>query len=314
MAFLATLEGLGVPTRKKGGIFGACLGACDIVGSTVRGCLGAYADLTAAKRAIEALKANNAYDQNRYWMYKSESPYLTSLGDMDFPIYKFNEKFKVLKRNSPTTSDDAIAATVYFSMLAAQPVPTTEYDVVYTCDYDTETEQHAVVRYEDWPILEEAFTVGNSYYTIMLWPMFLKKDNAQNAYYDKVNQLQKYLKKVGLWSGIQKTLSEESRRLQGQMAAASASAAAAAKALAMARMSADLSQEGRIEAAKEIERTETEYNRALENEEKLKKALNNIQQGLPPETPDLPDEKTGEQSSGILPILGLAVAAAALMM
>lgn len=300
---LATLEGL---EEKRGGIFGACMGACEMVASTVRGCLG-YANLDFVKSSLEASKA--AGRGLTTWMYAKESPYLISLGCMDFPIVKFIERYNTLLKNSPTLSPDAAAASVYFSMIAEQPVPTTEYEVVYTSDYDLETINHDAVRYEDWLTLEESFLIDGSMLPSIMWPKFIKKDNAQNAYYDKLKLLQKYLKHNGLWGGIQKTLSEESRRLQGAAAAASASAAAAAKALAMARMNAETSQESRIEAAKEIANAENDYKRALDNEEKLKKAITNIKNGLPPDTPDLPSNVDDKKSS-ILPILGIAAAAA----
>lgn len=303
MATLATFEGI---EENRGGIFGACLGACEMVASTVRGCLG-YANLDFVKSSLEASKA--AGSGLKAWMYAKESPHLISLGCMDFPIVKFNERYNTLLKNSPTLSPDAAAASVYFSMLAEQPTPTTEHDVVYTSDYDVETINHDAVRYEDWIALEESFLIEGSMLPSIMWPKFIKKDNAQNAYYDKLKLLQKYLKHFGLWGGIQKTLSEESRRLQGAAAAASASAAAAAKALAMARMNAETSQESRIEAAKQIANAENEYNRALDNEEKLKKAITNIKNGLPPDTPDLPGNVDNQKSS-ILPILGIAAAAA----
>ena len=53
MSMLATFEGNKPAAR---GFLGACLGACDNVGRTVRGCLGAYADLTQVKQVIKALK------------------------------------------------------------------------------------------------------------------------------------------------------------------------------------------------------------------------------------------------------------------
>lgn len=303
MAMLATLEGF---AENRGGIFGACMGACEMVASTVRGCLG-YANLDFVKSSLEASKA--AGRGLTTWMYAKESPYLISLGCMDFPIVKFNERYNTLLKNSPTLSPEEAAASIYFSMLAEQPTPTTEHDVVYTSDYDVETINHDAVRYEDWLTLEESFLIDGSLLPSIMWPKFIKKDNAQNAYFDKLKLLQKYLKYYGLWAGIEKTLSEESRRLQGAAAAASASAAAAAKALAMARMNAETSQESRIEAAQQIDNAENEYKKALENEEKLKKALNNIKNGLPPDTPDLP-ENVDEKKSSILPILGIAAAAA----
>lgn len=304
MAMLATLEG----EENNRGTF---LGACEMVASTVRGCLG-YANMDFVESSLAASKA--AGRGLTAWMYAKESPYLISLGCMDFPIVKFNERYNTLLNNSPTLSPAAAAASVYFSMLAEQPVPTTEHEVVYTSDYDIVTINHDAVRYEDWIALEESFLIDGSMLPSIMWPKFIKKDNAQNAYYDKLKLLQKYIKYNGLWDGIQKTLNEESRRLQGAAASAAASSAAAAKSLAMARMNAETSQESRIEAAQKIADAENEYEKSLENEEKLKKYLNNIKNGLPPDTPDWPSNGGGGGTpaggSSILPILGIAAAAA----
>lgn len=303
MALLATLEGLGVPTRKNGGIFGACLGACDSVGATVAGCLGDYLDLSWYEESINTQKANGTYNKIDR---RTISDKLTGLGEFDFPIFYFNQKYNLLKRNSPTTSPEALAASVYFAMLAGQPVPTTENQIYYVGDYDIETDLHGAVKKEDWYLLEDLLSNGSNIWGLNFFQRFVKQDNAQNAYYYKLKQLQQYLQSMGLWAGIQKTLNEESRKLQSQAAAASASAAAAAKALAMARINADISQEGRFEAAKQ--QAEADYKKALENEEKIKQALKNVSEGLPAGTPNLPDTKTKETS--IWPVLGLATAAA----
>lgn len=318
MALLATLEGLGVPTRKNGGIFGACLGACDAVGATVYGCLGdaesEYEKFAGYKDYIDSKKADGTYwSIKRDWIYKM-NPDLISLGQFNFPIFNFNRNYEVLKKNSPTTSPEALAATVYFSMLASQPVPTTEKNVLYHGDYDKESGnvygKHGKVRIEDWDILEDCLSNADWLYSIIYAKKYWKAANAQEAYYEKLKQLQQYLQGMGLWGGIQKTLSEESRKLQAQAAAASASAAAAAKALAMARINADVSQEGRFEAAEQQAKAEADYKNALDNEEKIKKALDNVSKGLPADTPDLPDKKTEETISSVLPLLGLAAAAA----
>jgi hypothetical protein len=112
---------------------------------------------------------------------------------------------------------------------------------------------------------------------------------AADAYFIMVARLQKFLAKMGLTEGIQKTLNEQSRQAQKAQAQAQASQAAAAYAAAMAKKAAEEVQVSREEAAEAIAKANKEFEEAVKAEAAEQKKLQNIAAGLPADF----DEKAG---------------------
>lgn len=114
----------------------------------------------------------------------------------------------------------------------------------------------------------------------------------QESYAVNLYHLQQYLVKSGLWNGIEKTLSEESRRRQADRAALDAQAAAAAKALAYGRMT----QDEATAVKNRVEQQQAEIDRQLEE----------LKAGILPQEPGQISTAGG---SSILPIAAAAAAA-----
>ena len=111
----------------------------------------------------------------------------------------------------------------------------------------------------------------------------MPSENAQQSWLNHVFKLQKWLAYNGLWDGIQRTLSEESRKRQSDLAALQASEQAAARALAMSRITDGMSETARIEAAKKTADLQKELESATKKEEELKAQISNLEKGLPPD-------------------------------
>lgn len=308
MALLATLEGLGVPARKGGGIFGACLGAFEQENDTIR-----------EEQEIAVRGVNNKPSEPNF-----------ELGPWDYPISEFLSRFQQLKRNSPQYNDEEAAAITYFGMIAQQPKPTADYtdiaidwatvdSIAYNKDLVKEKAS------EEWATLgpnytlskfEQALLFGhnyqNKYYQTLLgmskargkWVIYFLYEpvrvtrSIRESYEESVRHLNRWLKYNGLYSGVQKTLSEESRRLQGLRAQALASQQAAARALALSKASENVSQDT-------IEKYERQLKEAQVKENEITDYLNKIN-NTPKDTGNL--KSFG--GSSLLPLLGLAAAAA----
>lgn len=198
------------------------------------------------------------------------------LGFFSLPILEFNERFEEISKNNPQLTPVEVAAVVYFGMCADTPMPTKQTDV-YAVYWNPDG-----VPVEKW--LESEY--NQRYYGVYLGihPPFRIVD-AQTGYLNNVKVLQTWLAYNGLYEGIEKTLTEESRKLQAQAAAASASAQAAAYALAMSRITDDMTDEARVEAAQRQAEAQKQYNAAIEQENRTREQLDRISKGLPPESP-----------------------------
>lgn len=281
MAFLATLEGLGVPARKGGGIFGACLGACDAVGATVAGCLGSSTDafvqsgldrasaMKSLKTALDPLEfaVNNIPDVYNNWrrgyyavpqagyielndgskLWDNVGKQLISWGFADPKSYEVKKWFY------PVQS---------FLVL---------WDDVYINNPTLNAEERAAIAYYNW-----------------LGTYFEPRDAVgKNIYQYKLNTLKSFIAAAGFPSAIRKVEAEINRAGQAAQAAQQASAAAAAYKAAMER------QEKEIAEAKAAQ----------------EKATNNIN-----ETGKGEGNGTPAAGSNLLPLLGLAAAAAVAFM
>ena len=319
MAMLATLEGT---ETKKGGILSKCMGYCETVGATVRGCLGGVLGVF---KGFESSKFADSYNQILEYCYYTVSTVqeYMHLGPWDTPIVNFILRFKELKTNSPQYTDEEAAAITYFAMIAQQPEPTDQSNI-YAVDY---VKLDSII-YGDLSF-NDTLKEGGPNYLNVLWDFELtkgiytkyngkrfgvewKNKNPQYvafgtdvtaytgraaAWNDAVLHLNRFLQYNGLYTGIEKTISEEKRKLQGLRAQALASQAAAAKALAISRMNENTS-------AETIEKYEQQRKKALADEQEIVNELKKLQ-NTPTGTGDL----TGTGSS-ILPILGIAAAAA----
>ena len=244
------------------------------------------------------------------------------LGGLYLPCVEFELRKNILLANTPQLSEEEAAAITYFAMLAETPQPTSN-DIILvpnwseaqtplqmisteTAIFDNEgnlTVSPAVANYERAGITtaynwRTAAATGDNE-TYQFDARFVPKSD---VYLNQVKKLQKYLIKRGLWDGVQKTLSEESRSLQALLAAAQAQEQAAAYKAAMARQ---IAEEGtdraRAEAAKQIAEAEKAYKDAEAYENEIKNKLNRVENGLTPE-----DEKGG---FGLSTLLGLGAAA-----
>lgn len=244
------------------------------------------------------------------------------LGGLYLPCVEFELRKNILLANTPQLSEEEAAAITYFSMLAETPQPTSNDLILVpnwseaqtplqmisteTAIFDNEgnlTVSPAVANYERAGITtaynwRTAAATGDNE-TYQFNARFVPKSD---VYLNQVKKLQKYLIKRGLWDGVQKTLSEESRSLQALLAAAQAQEQAAAYKAAMARQIAEEgTDKARAEAAKQIAEAEKAYKDAEAYENEIKNKLNRVENGLTPE-----DEKGG---FGLSTLLGLGAAA-----
>ena len=252
---LATLEGI---EQNRGGIFGACLGACEMVASTVRGCLGAIAqkkifkssdnfyipdlNYTTGYNAISDLderaiaQATGATDASMA-VVSSMKKYgigdyfgKVTLNTWLLPVQNFLNYLWQTLVNYPDMNMQGAAAKAYFAWLANNPKP------------------------DDYRL--------------------------QAAWDAKVNALNEFLAGMGWWDGVMKARAEESRGKQGAVAQAQASEAAKAYAEAMRKKA--------------------------EQEKQIADEYKQMQQQT---KQNLPQTESGGASS-LLPILGIAAAAA----
>lgn len=216
------------------------------------------------------------------------------LGFFSLPILEFNERFEEITKNNPQLTPVEAAAVVYFGMCADTPMPTKQTDV-YAVKWSD-----SGIPVEQWLGSE----YNQRYYAVYsgMHPPFVIVD-AQTGYLNNLKVLQTWLSYNGLYEGVEKTLTEESRKLQAQAAAASASAQAAAYALAMSRITDDMTEQARVEAAKRQADAQKQYNAAIEQENRTREQLDRISKGLPPESPGV--------SVGAVFAIGTAVAVGA---
>ena len=193
------------------------------------------------------------------------------LGVFAYPILEFNERMETAKQTTPQMSGDlqALAARVYFGMLAEQPMPTREDDTYYLDWEGIGLEKKDWLEAEEWV----------KYHAFPIYGVPTQKTDAQTAYFSALKNLQSWLAYYGLTEGIKKTLAEESRKKQAELAAIQESKAAAARALAYSRMNEDLSEEARYKAAENEGRAQRELDENLKKEAEIKQELENIKAG-----------------------------------
>lgn len=285
MAFLATLEGLGVPTRKNGGIFGACLGACDAVGATVAGCLGSSTDafkesgldrsaaMTNLKTALEPLEfaINNDPDVYNNWargFYAVPQAGYIELNDGSKLWDNVGKQLISWGFADPKSYDVKKWFYPVQSFLVI-------WDNVYINNPTLNAEERAAIAYYNWlaTYFEPRDTVG------------------KNIYQYKLNTLKSFIAAAGFPSAVRKVEAEISRAGQAATAAKQASAAAAAYKAAMERQE------------KEIAEAKAAQAKATNNIDETGKGEGNGE-----------GNGTPEGGSSILPLLGLAAAAAVAFM
>lgn len=208
---------------------------------------------------------------------------LFGLGALSYPTLTFQERSDIIKESQPGMTDQERAAVVYFGMLAEVPTPTssgTYNSILYEKVEEKEPD------FKKWP----AYEINMKYSAIGMLPTTQR--SLQESYAVNLYHLQQYLVKHGLWTGIQKTLSEESRRRQADRAALDAQAAAAAKALAYGRMT----QDEATAVKNRVEQQQAEIDRQLEE----------LKAGILPQEPGQTATTGGDS---ILPIAAAAAAA-----
>lgn len=208
---------------------------------------------------------------------------LFGLGALSYPTLTFQERSDIIKESQPGMTDQERAAVVYFGMLAEVPTPTssgTYNSILYEQVEEKEPD------FKKWP----AYEINMKYSAVGMLPTTQR--SLQESYAVNLYHLQQYLVKHGLWNGIQKTLSEESRRRQADRAALDAQAAAAAKALAYGRMT----QDEATAVKNRVEQQQAEIDRQLEE----------LKAGILPQEPGQTATAGG---SSILPIAAAAAAA-----
>lgn len=213
------------------------------------------------------------------------SSYFTggTLGVFTEPILNFVATYNTLRKNNPELKEQPAAATAYFSMLAETPTPTTGETAKIPTNILNETED-----------IDPYQMLGKDGYFIVYGDGINKIGQVQempaaDAYFLMLARLQKFLGKMGLTEGIQKTLNEQARKAQAAQAQAQASQAAAAYAAAMAKKAAEEVKVSREEAAEAIAQANKEFEEAVKAEEAEKAKLKNIAAGLPADF----DEKAG---------------------
>lgn len=246
------------------------------------------------------------------------------LGPWSYPISTFLARFFQLKHNSPQYTDEEAAAVTYFGMVAEQPEPTAEFTdisidwtAVDTIAYNIQAydpiqkdlgPNGLLVYFENKLLTKTCIKKdGHSYIGIkkndkgkwriyFIWEQVRVTRTLQESYVDAVYHLNRYLAYNGLYSGVQKTLSEESRKLQGLRAQALASQQAAAKALALSRASEDVQEEA-------VKRYEKQLKEAQVKEDEINDYLNKLS--------NVPEGQGNISSSGTSSIIPLALGAAA---
>ena len=214
-------------------------------------------------------------------VYRDEA--LFGLGALSYPTLTFQERSDIIKESQPGMTDQERAAVVYFGMLAEVPTPTSSGNynsILYEQVEENEPD------FKKWP----AYEINMKYSAVGMLPTTQR--SLQESYAVNLYHLQQYLVKHGLWNGIEKTLSEESRRRQADRAALDAQAAAAAKALAYGRMTQD-------------EATAVK-NRVEEQQAEIDRQLQELKAGILPQEPGQTSTAGG---SSILPIAAAAAAA-----
>lgn len=264
---------------------------------------------------------NEMLDRIERWGTTDEPNF--ELGVWSYPITNFLIRFRTLKRNSPQYSDEQAAAITYFAMVAEQPTPTGDFediaidwDVVDSMNYDPSygidpnyynVLFESYLRHQAYGYSDHKLEIGVEKDKKGKWKVMYNFVNVRltrplkESYIQSIYHLNRYLYYNGLYSGVQKTLSEESRKLQGLKAQADASAQAAAYALAMSRINENISEEV-------TEKYEKQLAEAQKQAQELKEYIDRVNN-----VPTGQGSVTTSGTSGVIPLaIGAALAALAL--
>lgn len=226
-------------------------------------------------------------------------------GSFYFPIIEFELRKNILLSNTPELTDEHAATITYFAMLAETPQPTSD-KIVFIPNWSESdsalellsSETNKFEPYGDLPVSSyvseyEVSTPTTAYYYMQNANTGVNESPefdarfvpVKNIYLNQVKKLQLYLSKLGLYGGVKKVLAEEERKRQSELASAQEAikAAAIAKAKLSLNLSEAITEEDRIEAAKNIEKAENDYKKAVEKEQNLINELNKLSFGLDPD-------------------------------
>lgn len=173
---------------------------------------------------------------------------LFGLGALTYPTLTFKERDEALQQTQPGLKPEERAAIIYFAMLAETPMPTAsgEYNSIVYEDLE------ASAPYTEWPVMEEQ----TKYHAIP--GVTFTQRTLQESYAVNLAHLQRYIQQSNLWTGIKKTLLEQSRKKQAEKAALDAQKAAAARALAMNEITEEVAQEAAERYEKETQEVEAQ--------------------------------------------------------
>lgn len=173
---------------------------------------------------------------------------LFGLGALTYPTLTFKERDEALQQSQPGLKPEERAAIIYFAMLAETPMPTAsgEYNSIVYEDLE------ANAPYTEWPVWEEQ----TKYHAIP--GVTFTQRTLQESYAVNLAHLQRYIQQSNLWTGIKKTLLEQSRKKQAEKAALDAQNAAAARALAMNEITEEVAQEAAERYEKETQEVEAQ--------------------------------------------------------
>lgn len=203
---------------------------------------------------------------------------LFGLGALTYPTLTFKERDEALQQSQPGLKPEERAAIIYFAMLAETPIPTAsgEYNSIVYEDVEANS------PYTEWPVWEE-----QTKYHALPGVTFTQR-TLQESYAVNLAHLQRYIQQSNLWTGIKKTLLEQSRKKQAEKAALDAQKAAAARALAMNEITEEVAQEAAERYEKETQEVEGQ--------------IQQLEAGI------IPSSSTSSTSS-ILPLAAAAAAA-----
>ena len=232
MAMLATLEGI---ENKSGGIFGACLGACEMVANTVRGCLG----------AIDQKKIFKSSD-NFYIPDFNYSTGFNAISDGDERI--------IAQVTGPTDANMAVVSSIKKYAIGDVVDKVTLNTWLLPIQNFLNYLWHTLINYPEMNIQGAA---GKAYFA---WLANNPKPNdyrLQAAWDAKVNALNEFMAGMGWWDSVVKARAEESRKKQGLVAQSQAAAAAEAYSEAMRKKA---EQEKQIEKEYQEMQEQTKQN------------------------------------------------------
>lgn len=208
----------------------------------------------------------------------------SAVGEMICPVWTFEYYNNILKNSTPELDEQARAASVYFSILARNPQVTSNEETSFI-PFEESYQPDYLLGSEFWLNFRPTdFKVGDVFAKTSAYSNYIKMLQtapAKDVYLYNLYKLKTYLSKLNLTKGIEQTLAEQSRKLQGLKVQAQEAKAAAARSLAYSQINANMSEEERFAAAERQAKAKEEYKEAEENEKDIERRLTNITNGLP---------------------------------